>query len=201
VSAILCIDTASESFALALDINGSVTSYEAPAEQDHSRRLLPAIKELAGERQLEAILVIIGPGAYAGLRVGIATAQGLSLARGIPVYGIGTLEAVALACGNPGSFTVIQPAGRGTFAAQDFRGSSAHGPARVAAPTDLSGAIVGEGAGALGGTEIGARLRCEAALRDRGPKIREGSLDPGAEAFYLREPSITISRRAARAAS
>lgn len=201
MSTILCIDTASETFALALDIDGTMTSYDAAAEQDHSRRLLPAIKELAGERKLQAILVVIGPGAYAGLRVGIATAQGLSLARGIPVYGIGTLEAVALACGNQGSFTAIQPAGRGTFAAQDFHGSSAHGPARVSEPWDLSGAIAGEGAGALGGVEIGARQRCEAALRDRGPKISQGSLQPGAEAFYLREPSITLSRRAARAAS
>lgn len=201
MSAILCIDTASESFALALDVDGSMTSYEAAAEQDHSRRLLPAIRELAGERQLEAILVVIGPGVYAGLRVGIATAQGLSLARGIPVYGIGTLEAVALAEANHGSFTAIQPAGRGTFAAQEFQGASAPGPARVAEPSELNGTIVGEGGGALGGVEIGARLRCEAALRDRAPKIREGSLEPGAEAFYLREPSITISRRAARAAS
>ena len=49
------------------------------------RLLLPAIKELLGEDQLEAILVIIGPGAYAGVRVGIATAQGLALGAGLPV--------------------------------------------------------------------------------------------------------------------
>ena len=43
--------------------------------------------------------------------------------------------------------------------------------------------------------------RVEASLRARCPKIRAGTLEAGAEAFYLREPSITLSRRQQAAAS
>lgn len=194
VSSILCIDTASDRFALGLDREGSVTTFEADANQDHSRLLLPAISNLLGDGHLDAILVVIGPGAYAGIRVGIATAEGLALARGIPVYGIGTLEAVALAAGF-GDGAAIHPAGRGEFAAQRWETGKPTGRPAVATPHALGQNCAGEGASAFGGREVSPKERVEAALRDRAPKIRAGRLEAGAEAFYLREPSITVSRR------
>lgn len=201
MNTILCIDTASDRFAVAIDRDGTVASYEADANQDHSRLLLPAISRLLGDDAPQAVLVTIGPGAYAGIRVGIATAEGLSLALGIPVYGIGTLEAVVLAAGIE-SGTAVHPAGRGEFAARRWEAGR---PAD--APTQMSPAALawakpfGEGASSVGGTEVTPRQRTEAALRDRAPKIRAGTLEPGAEAFYLREPSITISRRQQAAAT
>lgn len=201
MSIILCIDTASDRFALAVDRDGAVVSFETDAAQDHSRLLLPAIKELLGDDHLEAVLVIIGPGAYAGVRVGIATAQGLALAKGIPLYGIGTLEAAALASGQR-SVTVVHPAGRGEFAVQQFENGVGEGEPRIATPESLVGtSVAGEGASRLLGLEIGARERAVAALSDRARKIRKGGLPPGAEAFYLREPNITLSRRQQAAAS
>ena len=201
MNTILCIDTASDRFAIGVDRNGLVTSMEDEARQDHSRILLPAIANLLRGDSPDAILVTIGPGAYAGIRVGIATAEGLALARGIPVYGIGTLEAAALATGFRDG-VVIQPAGRGAFAAQRWaNGVPADSPV-TATPADLDGEdLAGEGAGALGGIEAGAKERVEASLRDRAPRIRAGTLETGAEAFYLREPSITLSRRQQAAAS
>lgn len=199
MSTILCIDTASDRFALAVDRDGEIESYEADAAQDHSRLLLPAIQRLLAGDTADAILVVIGPGAYAGIRVGIATAQGLSLAQDIPLYSIGTLEAAALAAGTP-EVTVIHPAGRGEFAVQRFRNGAAEGTPQLATANSLGTQVAGEGAGALGGFEISARRRAEAALRERAPRIRSGSAEAGAEAFYLREPSITVSRRQ-RAAS
>ena len=199
MSTILCIDTASDRFALAVDRDGAIESFEADAAQDHSRLLLPAIQRLTAGDTLEAILVVIGPGAYAGIRVGIATAQGLAVARGIPLYSIGTLEAAALAADRADAH-VVHPAGRGEFALQELRDGALQGSPRLAAKEALPAGVAGEGAGELGGQEITSRQRAEAALRDRAPKIRASTLQAGAEAFYLREPSITLSRRQ-RAAS
>jgi len=44
---------------------------------------------------LGALAVTIGPGTFTGLRVGLAAARGLALARALPLVGITTLEAIA----------------------------------------------------------------------------------------------------------
>lgn len=45
---------------------------------------------------VERIGVTIGPGSFAGIRVGVAFARGLALTLGVPAVGVGTLEAIAL---------------------------------------------------------------------------------------------------------
>lgn len=47
--------------------------------------------------ELDALACATGPGSFTGLRVGIATAQGLAEGRGLPVVGVPTLEAYAYA--------------------------------------------------------------------------------------------------------
>ncbi len=54
--------------------------------------------------QLGAVTVALGPGAFTGMRVGIATAQGLASALGIPTYGFSSLigwATTAPACAIP----------------------------------------------------------------------------------------------------
>ena len=201
MNTILCIDSASERFALAVDSDGGVRSFESPDPQEHTRQLLPAIDDLLDGGPIDAILVVTGPGAYAGIRVGLATAEGIAIAKDIPVFGIGTLEAAALARPGTERVTIIHPAGRGEFAAQDFAGGEPVGALRLVTPDGLSRPFAGEGAGALGGDEITPLQRCRAALEDRAPRIRAGELDAGAEPFYLREPNITVSRRLRTTAS
>ncbi len=147
---ILCIDTASERFALAVDREGVIDSMEADANQDHSRLLLPAIAALLGDDKPDAILVTIGPGAYAGVRVGIATAQGMALAGETQVFGIGTLEAAVLAAGLKDG-AAIHPAGRGHFAVQHWENGEALERPVVADVASLGVSVIGEGAGAFGG--------------------------------------------------
>jgi tRNA threonylcarbamoyladenosine biosynthesis protein TsaB len=200
VTRLLAIDTASTSFALALAEEGVVLrSLERPAGQDHSRLLLPAIRELlAGEEAIEAIAVVRGPGSYAGLRVGIATAQGLALARGLPMAGVGTLEAVAAASGvDP--VTAIHPAGRGELAVQRFEAGRPVAEPHLALPDALGkGPLAGEGAGALGGLEVSTEARCRAAATIAFGLLARGPAEPF-EALYLREPSISRPRRPAGA--
>ena len=199
MSIILGIDTASARFALALAEGGEVVqSFEQDAEQDHSRLLLRAIDDMVAgrKRDLAGVAVVQGPGSYAGLRVGIATAQGLGVALGIPVRGISTLQAVALATGLK-DVTAIQPAGRGEFAAQEFRNGEPAGPLRSATADELRGMpLAGEGAGALGGLEVTPEARCRAALAALLDEIHDRTGDAAVvDAVYLREPAITPPRR------
>lgn len=197
MSAVLAIDTASTTFALALAIDGHVTQTVVhDGAQDHSRLLLPAIDEIIGgvRAHLTGIVVVTGPGSYAGLRVGIATAQGLALALGIPIRGVGTLVAVAAAAGF-GDGLAIHPAGRGQFAAQSYEAGNAAGPIGVRESPDIAGpGLAGEGAAAFEGREIDPETRCRAALLAALPLFATG--DAGSiEAIYLREPNITLPRR------
>ena len=203
MTTILAIDTASDEIALAVAIDNAImASSTVDGGHDHSRLLIPAIDAiLDGNRSgLAGVAVVRGPGSYAGLRVGIATGQGLALAAGVPLRGISTLEAIAAAAGLP-FVTSIHPAGRGEFAAQDFAGTAAKGPIRAVPPEALGGLnLAGEGAGALGGLEVSPESRVRAALLALLPDFAMAS--PGmVDALYLREPNITVSRRPLNAAA
>ena len=70
----------------------------------HSDYLLRYIDLLLSEigstcRDLDAMAVVAGPGSFTGLRVGIATVQGLALALGLSVYPVSSLQAVAFSNG------------------------------------------------------------------------------------------------------
>lgn len=198
MSTVLGIDTASPRFAVALAVDGIVTvAFEHDTEQDHTRALLVAIDRLLEGRPaaLDGIVVVRGPGSYAGLRVGIATAEGLAIARGVPVAGVGTLEAVARVAG--GDVTAVQPAGRGEFAAQQYRDGEPAGTLVAVRPGNLGdGPIAGEGAGALGGRDVSPLERVRAALQLGLPRLAAAD-DGGVDAIYLREPNITRPRPAA----
>lgn len=66
----------------------------------HSRRLMPAVEFLLASAglapaEVEAYAVTTGPGSFTGLRVGLATVQGLALAAGAPCLGLSTLDVLA----------------------------------------------------------------------------------------------------------
>lgn len=73
-------------------------SLAEPADADQSKRLLAMIGELLGCRGLTAVGAIAfdeGPGAFTGLRIGCAVAQGLGFVAGLPLVPVGSLEAAA----------------------------------------------------------------------------------------------------------
>jgi tRNA threonylcarbamoyladenosine biosynthesis protein TsaB len=119
----LSIDTASDMAGVALtdgpELLAERTWY---AHQSHSRDLLPTIDKLLGlagksKDDLRAVFVCVGPGSYAGLRVGISTAKALAYALGIPIVGVGRLEAQALPfAGQAPRVYAVHAAGRAELA-------------------------------------------------------------------------------------
>jgi tRNA threonylcarbamoyladenosine biosynthesis protein TsaB len=89
----------------------------------HTQELAPAISELLSRSALtmdavQAVGVALGPGSFTSLRVGLALAKGLALARNLPLIGIPTLDVLAAAqpVKSPSLVAVLQ-AGRGRLAA------------------------------------------------------------------------------------
>jgi tRNA threonylcarbamoyl adenosine modification protein YeaZ len=86
------------------------------AGRTHGAQLLPAIGRLTGEANLRrsrirGVIVGTGPGAFTGLRVGIATAKALAHELGVPIVGVSTGTALLEASGTGPSGLLLLPAG------------------------------------------------------------------------------------------
>lgn len=94
----LAIETVTKTGSLALVENGRVTAEKIfDTRLNHAANLVPALDDLLKEvsidiRDIDAIGVDIGPGSFTGIRVGLASAEGLAQAKGIPVIGVCSLD-------------------------------------------------------------------------------------------------------------
>lgn len=101
MSLILNIDTSTEVAFVALALGDTIIGvHRNPVQKDHAAFLHPAIKnimEASGRTfsELDAIAVTAGPGSYTGIRVGMATAKGLSFALNKPLITLSTLALLA----------------------------------------------------------------------------------------------------------
>lgn len=97
---ILALDTATEACSLALACGDAVLVRHEVVGREHSARLLPLFHELLAEAglrpaQLDALVCGVGPGSFAGVRIGVGFAKGLALARALPVAPVSTLATLA----------------------------------------------------------------------------------------------------------
>jgi tRNA threonylcarbamoyladenosine biosynthesis protein TsaB len=113
---LLAIDSATTRVVVALgDRAGTlIDATDWPAGYRHGETLLPAIDDLLARTgtdrsRLAAVVVGTGPGAFTGLRVGIATAKGLAHGLALPIIGVSTAE--ALLAGTPPGSVLLLPAG------------------------------------------------------------------------------------------
>ena len=97
----LGIETTTSTGGAALIRNGVLLAEEFfPINKTHSEKILPGISRLLKQADIEAeeitgIAVSAGPGSYTGIRIGIATANGLSAGWGIGAVGVETLRILA----------------------------------------------------------------------------------------------------------
>jgi tRNA threonylcarbamoyladenosine biosynthesis protein TsaB len=99
---LLAIETATPGASVALVEDATTLAAASRIDRlGHATFLVPAIDFCFDQvgwspSDLDAIAVDIGPGLYTGMRVGLATAQGLAAAFGIPIIPAVSVDAIAL---------------------------------------------------------------------------------------------------------
>ena len=100
---LLAVDTSTRQMGLALYDGAQVIGEMLwHSRHYHTVELAPAVADLLTRSGLKmdsvrALGVALGPGSFTSLRVGLAFAKGLALARHLPILGIPTLDIVAAA--------------------------------------------------------------------------------------------------------
>src|SRR3979490_2696133 len=115
---VLAVDTATEACSVALLSGDELICRFAEGGLAHAQRVLGMVEAVLAEAEvslsmLDGIVASIGPGAFTGVRISVAVAQGLAFGAGLPVVPVSTLEALA--------FQVIQSGGRLALACLDAR--------------------------------------------------------------------------------
>lgn len=156
---LLAFDTSAPTVTAALydgtDVVGEAT---APSAMRHGEQLLPLVQQVLSDaglvpRDLTALAVGVGPGPFTGLRVGLVTARTMAHALELPVYGVCSLDVLAVEAHDRGTvageFVVATDARRKEVyvATYDDAGVRTGGP-EVRRPGDAATThpVVGEGA-------------------------------------------------------
>src|SRR5258706_3135843 len=97
---LLAIDTSTDFCSVAASSGEALVSRHEPAGRRQAERILDMVGEVLAEPRLEfakvhGIAYGAAPGSFTGLRIAAGVIQGLALARGIGVVGVGTLLALA----------------------------------------------------------------------------------------------------------
>ena len=224
---VLGIDTATSATAVALRGPDGATRElrddpPAGAHPGHATRLLGMVAELLDDagiraRELDRIAVGTGPGAFTGLRVGVATARGLAQSLSVELAPVPSLAALARTAPVAGPLLAVIDARRKEVFAAPFAGPQ--GP-QLEPPSVLVPALVAEllpePVPAVGDGAVRYRAELEEAglevAPDEAPEhlLRASAVcelglaaEPGGDYAlvvpdYLRRPDAELTLRAAR---
>jgi len=146
---VLALDTATEACSVALLSGDEFISRSAEGGRSHAQLVLEMVEAVLAEAEvslsmLDGIAASIGPGAFTGVRISVAVAQGLAFGAGLRVVPVGTLEALALqAVQSGGQLALACLDARmgevywGCFAADLARGLIASCPSSVGPPESV----------------------------------------------------------------
>jgi tRNA threonylcarbamoyl adenosine modification protein YeaZ len=200
---VLALDTATPTLVAGVarwstgDASEVLAERAVPSGNRHAELLTPAIQGVLADAgvamaDLDAVLAGLGPGPFTGLRVGVVTAVALADARGLPVVGVCSLDAIG-----SGARTVVTDARRkeiywATYADDGSRltGPSVDKPADVTLPEP----VVGDptfAADRLGRPVIPAGVTTAGLLRAAGPQLADPSSAGPLVPLYLRRPDAT----------
>lgn len=212
---ILVFDTSTERLAVGAQKDGREFRYRAESGFRHSETLLPTIEACLKDAslplgELDLIACAKGPGSFMGLRIGLSTAKGLSLALGVPWVGVPTLDCMAFGRGDASCVAVpVLDARKNRLYAALYRAGIRQGDYLDISIEGLLRAVEGEAEVAFVGAD--ADLLQDYALERPGfriegddPELRTRGLailaerrfaEKGAAAdnegpLYLREPEI-----------
>lgn len=206
---ILALDTAMGGCSVTVYKDGAFFSESQTMPRGQAEHLVPMcqmVMEKVGSvyADLDAIVTTIGPGAFTGLRIGMSTAKAFGLALNIPVFGITTLQALALQyveSEDPAeAFTVLIETKRQDFYVQSFdkKGQAMDGPeSKMSEDIVPDGILIGDGVERFNGQksvyilpnpEIMARGLIEVF------NIFEEHPDP----LYLRAPDVSQPKKKQR---
>ncbi|RNF84202.1 tRNA (adenosine(37)-N6)-threonylcarbamoyltransferase complex dimerization subunit type 1 TsaB [Montanilutibacter psychrotolerans] len=126
---LLAFETATEACSVAVWVDGEVRERFELAPRRHAELSLPWAGELLAQAgiarsQLDAIALGRGPGAFTGVRLAIAIAQGIALALDRPLLPVSTLAALAMRAAQPAmpqAHGTAPGTGQRVFAAIDAR--------------------------------------------------------------------------------
>ncbi|MEC9363253.1 MAG: tRNA (adenosine(37)-N6)-threonylcarbamoyltransferase complex dimerization subunit type 1 TsaB [Pseudomonadota bacterium] len=109
---LLAIDTATEACSVALLADGQVLADHVVAGRSHTERLMPMVHALMAQAglafaQLDGYVCGVGPGSFAGVRIGVGYVKGLALAHDRPVMPVSSLAALALPALRDGAQRVL----------------------------------------------------------------------------------------------
>jgi tRNA threonylcarbamoyladenosine biosynthesis protein TsaB len=177
---VLAIDTATEACSVALLCSDEIIGRFAELRRGSTEQVLDMVGAVLAEAglsltTLDGIAASIGPGAFTGVRISVAVAQGLAFGAGLPVVPVTTLEALAAQVMHAGAARALACLDArmgevywGCFAADAAGGLIATSPARVGPP----GGVVLAAAGAHRGIGRGFAAHPTLAL------LRGLDLDP-----------------------
>lgn len=206
---ILAIETSTREASLAIydrEADIVIALEKFVSDRAHNAMIFAPLQELVEtyRDQLRGVVVGLGPGSYGGVRVGIAVANGLSIALQIPTAGGSSLEAWDV---DDDSYLVVSDARRGSFSVAIVRDRILLGTPALVDEADTAAYLapfLAEGLSAytpdakvaerLGNVTLSYPSAMRLALRFREVDFAAATKIP-LEPAYLRAPYITEAKK------